>query len=290
MMRRRVSEIIVISIIGAGNSGSTALSASLGRYPGVISVGEIGAIDAFKARGIPCACGASFEECEFWGPLLSSIKSADSVVSPASSKRADKAMAVERSLSLFEQIGTTIGCRVIVDSSKDVARLGDLMSQERIRFVPVHLIRDGRAYISSVRKRLAADPERATLRRRILLPVFATLKWKRMNREAESHIASVPGRTSLTVTYEQLTKEPGRVLPQILTLGGIEAGSAPHDFSDSSHQVGGTAVRGGKVVISLQPSGRLETRDGQFTIWDGLVYRFLGGSRLYRRVSRRAAK
>jgi hypothetical protein len=290
---RRLSDIAVISIVGAGNSGSTALCASLGRYRSVISVGEIGAIDDFRARGVPCACGALFEECEFWAPILSRLETNRNVRLPAAVNRQDDVMAAERNFDLFGQIADTTGCRIIVDSSKDVSRLKGLAKHGAVKLVPVHLIRDGRAYISSVRRRLKADPGRATLRRRILLPVFATLKWKRMNSAAEAYIAAAPRGAGLTVIYEQLTRKPGRVLPQILALGGIEPGTAPHDFSENSHQVGGTAVRAGRVVTGLQPDGDLTTRDdrdGQLTFWDGLVYRVLGGDRLYRRISRRAAK
>ena len=60
----------VVCIAGVGRSGSTLLDRILGSLPGAVSLNELRPLwrNGF-INNRPCACGASFNDCEFWSEV-----------------------------------------------------------------------------------------------------------------------------------------------------------------------------------------------------------------------------
>jgi hypothetical protein len=67
------NRIKVISIVGAGRSGSTLLERTLATIDGFDSVGELWRIWESSQRNSLCGCGLQIKDCPAWNIILSSF-------------------------------------------------------------------------------------------------------------------------------------------------------------------------------------------------------------------------
>src|SRR5512139_964925 len=59
-----------VYICSAGHSGSTLLDMLLGTHSQCESMGELSLLPMDIAMGNRCGCGAHFNECQLWSPIL----------------------------------------------------------------------------------------------------------------------------------------------------------------------------------------------------------------------------
>jgi len=208
----------VVYIIGAGNSGSTVFCMTLGAHSRIVSIGELTRIDNYRVFDKSCTCGVQVSRCPFWSKVitadddakLTSIMPTNSIHSlwkdPAECVRRDPHFleTVDRNVNLYRRISEVSGKDVIVDSSKDPLRLLYLLGSGALQVVPVHLVRDGRSFIVSSRKR--GHPW--------ALP--AIFRWARMNLQAEGVLRSMgPLGQFVRISYERFSREPEGVLREL---------------------------------------------------------------------------
>jgi hypothetical protein len=272
----------VVYIIGSGNSGSTLFSFILGSHSEIVTVGEISRIDDYRAFDLKCTCGERLSRCIFWRDVLEQddyVRMAPIMLTnsmhrlprcPRKGFRNDPnyLSVVEANLNLYRRIVNVSGKQVIVDSSKDPARLLYLYASGSLHILPLHLVRDGRAYVDSARKR----GHRST--------VGSVYRWIMMNLAAERVLIQMGSlRKFMRVSYVDFVENPEATMKEICGSLGLEYESRMMEYQNNCfHNIAGTRGRSSFGPIRLQDSWR-----ERLTSLDRLMFAFCGGHYFNRR-------
>lgn len=232
----------VIYIAGYGHSGSTLLNILLGQLPEVMGAGEL-----FRLAGAAwprqefCSCGRSLPDCEVWRTIVDrwSEHAGDGAVARyhGLQRACERWLLPARRSALWQDyVGHTLGLltaiqevtgrTLIVDSSKVPGRARALARIPGIDLRLVHLVRDGRAVVWSMRRRLERDPRagvQALKRERSVLRT--ALMWTGTNLIVEHASQALGGGRAIRITYEELMGDPGATLGRLGPL--LEADLAP---------------------------------------------------------------
>lgn len=132
---------------------------------------------------------------------------------------------------LYDVVGSVTGARLVVDSTKNAARMKLLYMCRPAETRIVHLVRDGRAVASSARRR-EGIPIREGARR-----------WYRANRNVELAMRTIPEHAIYLVRYEDLCDQTERVMSTLCAFIGIQPSQSmfslqPHDY----HQIPGNPM------------------------------------------------
>ncbi|MGH9184899.1 MAG: sulfotransferase, partial [Acidimicrobiales bacterium] len=220
---RERQRLRVIYIAGAKNCGSTLLDAVLGGAAGVRSLGEVAGFHRLQPDS-ECACRMPPEGCGPCQAVLSSLASAPGLPVyqrlsrlPLKERRLHWTLIGTRRRAgyarcadgMFEAVAGATGCRVLVDSSKNASRAAALVHDSRHDVRVVHLVRDGRGYVQSRRRRAGGGAGRLTA-------LGSLVAWLAKNVLIGSLLARrlPPGRY-LLVTYEDLMLDPAATLERI---------------------------------------------------------------------------
>jgi Sulfotransferase family len=229
----------VLFIAGFGRSGSTLLDRLLGRTPGFHSGGEL---DSVWNQGLVedrlCSCGARFSSCPFWQAVGNSsfsslqteeinaiVRYTDSVF-PAQkmwrilSRKTRSSLVSSAPPNFFDimakfylGVRDASACQVVVDSSKLASYLVLLAHVSSVDVHVVHLVRDPRAVAHSWLRPRVTDPDGRTS-----MPQFGGAKsavlWLIMNAAVE-WTARRLRLSYVRVRYEDLVKDPGRIVRQL---------------------------------------------------------------------------
>jgi hypothetical protein len=265
----------VVSLVGAGRSGSTLLSGILGEVPGVVDAGELRWL---WARDLPgqriCGCGAAPADCPVWsqvtqkttglagrgqsGDVLASevaevvaaqrevgrlrsrgwlLRGAD----PRPGTGADAALRElrEATLATIEALFSTTGASVVVDASKRPQEAAVLARGGLDHYV-VHMVRDPRAVVHSWRrsKPLPAAAGKAAMGTRSMRRTL--WRWVENAAGAELLRRHVPEDRWFFLRYEDLAERPYEVVGQILRFVGMDADpplSGPSTVTMGVHHV-----------------------------------------------------
>lgn len=279
--------IKVLMIVGWDRSGSTILANLIGSLGAAVSVGEI---NNLWERGLAddrrCGCGDVFSECDFWRAALDAAYREETPRIAELARRAQQGLGtgwliashmpligrrvrarssqysalLARLYAAIEQVGPG---GLIVDASKTpwhAAAAGHLTD---IDVFIVHLVRDPRAVVHSLRKHMAYEPGGPLMMDRHSLP-FTAIGWAFRNRLIE-RIWSGSERYML-VRHEDFVEAPESVVHSILEFCGestpIRTRSGTFVLT-RSHSVSGNPVRfqTGPVAIHLDESWRRATED-----------------------------
>lgn len=277
-------ELRVIFILGAGNSGTTLLGNILHEIAGICSIGELSRLLKEAATDKSCACGRSIEKCELWSMLLESNKKEFSrygVRPPLSSVGLflSKTRLVKRDAlfwervswyeSIYEQIRDVVGCKTIIDGSKDPLKLFYLSHSKKINLKPVILVRDPLGYINS---------DRTRKNRNIL---WSYVRWIRMNMWARRAIsASSKWSDTEVVSFSELISSPKDVSARIGQLAESDYDGDVGSVAISvDHQIGGT--NSSRRNAPLDREVLVEKKGSKLLVY--FVYKALGGSSLLNR-------
>lgn len=262
----------VLYIMGLYRSGSTVTDVVLSNHPGMAGVGELRNLAVLGwARGTPCSCGCAVEACPFWravredwemqvGPdrldrlaelqdRFERLRSLPRLLGSAAIGRSAAFSEYARLLgALYASIAKASGGSVVVDSTKYPMRALALLRVPGIDAKLVHLVRDGRAVIWSVRRKQNTDLEGRT--REIdadELAAFTAKQWRNVNLACDL-VARVAGRRAIRVRYEDFVGEPARELARIGALLGLETSELAHRVAagealDAGHTVAGNRMR-----------------------------------------------
>jgi hypothetical protein len=270
----------VVYITGYGRSGSTILDILLGNAPGVESVGELDLLHRDWNERC-CSCGARYDDCSFWSEAwrrvvervghraheelernlrrverVSSLPALALGLLPASWKGAYR----EQTLAELDAISASRGREIVLDSSKSAREAaGRALALERItgvRVKRIHLVRDGRAVVWSVKRgdnvRLAAgkEGEEASF-------AFATARaifgWILGNTVAILDALLAEPGSSIVVRYEDLVARPDEELERIGRHLGVDLSEVRRrvregELLEVGHSTGGNRVRRAGVV------------------------------------------
>ncbi len=262
----------VLYIMGAGHTGSTILDIVLGNHSHIEGVGELNKLHSSGWSGDGgrrCACGSVLEECSFWPEVrrdwagriggddvrryvdlqkrFERSRSAwprllRSRVRPS----AEFAEYATKTAALYEAILKVGGRSVVVDSSLAPRRAYVLSAVPGVDLHLVHLVRDGRGVIWSLKK-----PGKKTLTKPFVpAPAWRTTRyWISANLQCAWVFRGVDQNRRLRIRYEDFVTRPADVLERIGTLLGedfsrvIAALRADHPIQVAGHTVGGNRVR-----------------------------------------------
>jgi hypothetical protein len=213
----------VAYIAGTKNCGSTMLDAVLGQATGARSLGEIGGF-ARALSGVACDCGLPSPSC---GPCHAILTGIDqdgelpgllrllgrplkertihwTVVGTPSRNR--YARLSDRMFSLAAEATNSW---LLIDSSKNIARAAALALDGSHDVRVIHLVRDGRGYLTSRRRRAEIDGRRDR-------PVAALAGWVVKNLAITVLLRPRLGKARyLLCRYEDLVADPKAELRRI---------------------------------------------------------------------------
>lgn len=150
----------------------------------------------------------------------------------------------ENSWLLFDVVAQKNQTPVVVDSTKNAARMKLLYMARPMSVRVIHLIRDGRAVAHSLRRMYGTDIAQAAL------------QWKRANRNVEFVLKTVPASRQLLVHYEKLCRQPQQVLTRIARFAGLNfTDDMTRLRSHGCHQIPGNRL--------LFQRGELEIREDE---------------------------
>lgn len=283
----------VLYVMGLYRSGSTILDIVLANHPELVGVGEL--------RNLPlsgwdhterCACGEPVDHCVFWHAVRTTWESR---AGPAGvprlavlQNRFERIRSLPRLLAqgivgrsrafeeycellegLYDAIALVSGRPVIVDSTKYPARALALLRAPGIDLRLIHLVRDGRAVIWSMRRKQSTELEVAPER----IARHTTRQWLLTNLTG-GLVAKMAGAAAIRVRYEDFVSNPGHELDRIGRLVGIATAELAQRVSngenlDIGHTVAGNRVRmGGPVRLKADVEWRAKLPEAErATFW-----------------------
>ena len=263
----------IVFIIGNGHSGSTILDMALGSSPNAFSLGEIDQLSRSIKRNIPCVCGVNIQQCPFWLGVSERLNKEHGI----------QLMDIRKPLDLkYKGSNTNLGCNfkrlydaifrqskadVLIDSCKDYRRAFFLrrhLSDYRIAFI--HLIRDVRGYVHSMKKTTfkcnVPGTEKIVELPRTPMSVEKSVKvWKYRNLAISFYLRLLMlKKSSYLVRYEDLAENPFEILSRLADwLGLSNPDQMIHFGSVVHHNVSGNPARFNSIKIT-PPSKRWEEK------------------------------
>lgn len=277
----------VLYIGGLYRSGSTILDILLGNQAGLVGVGELRNLPLIGwGHDGPCACGERIEDCSVWRDVRSDwerrvgpgrvarlaelqdrferIRNIPRVVVEGLVGRSKSFREYSDLVAaLYTAIAGVSAAEVVVDSTKYPARALGLLRNPDVELYFVHLVRDGRAVIWSMRRQLNTD-----LGGQVLeipagrIATQTTRQWLLTNLACDL-VARWAKPNAIRVRYEDLVEDPVREVARIGRLIGIDTSSLGErvsrgDLLDVGHSVAGNRVRMGGPV-RLKPDTEWRT-------------------------------
>ena len=227
--------LTVVYIVGARNCGSTMLDALLGAAPGARSLGEVGGFQRYEPDRA-CACLRAQQACAPCRSALDAIQANGSFAAyrqranaPLKERRFFWALLGTRGRRayardadrIFDAVASTTGSRILIDSSKNVARAAALVNDSRHDIRVLHLVRDGRGVLRSRRKRAEVDgrPYRETASLAEWIGKNLMISWLLARR--------LPPDRFLLTRYEDLLADSAAELSRIGAFAGLDLGAVP---------------------------------------------------------------
>ena len=305
MSTESAAPLKVLSVTGAGRSGTTVLASILDGIDGWSSAGEMRRLwERGVAEGRPCACGQVPERCPVWAPVvaqtlltsdgkpsddaLQRIVDAQHALSPwrRRVRVLRSAAGGDAAWSELQQVRTAMGAglaafahvtgaRVVVDTSKRAEDAAVLAAVDGVEHYVLHIVRDPRAVVHSWRraKSFYAGGSQRTMGTRKLPSTVR--RWIENCLSTELLLRQLPPGRWLRVRYEDFSENPRAVVDQIISLLD-ETGQAPFEDDHTvrlgaNHIVAGNPSRftTGSVKIKADDewSTRMPRRDQLFVEW-----------------------
>ena len=205
------SPLRILYITSRGHSGSTLLDLLISGHRSITSVGELKMLADSDVRRKLCSChGLEPRACPYWHSVEQHLQvSAGLGFDDLRLNSPDPWVNHRHNLALYESVAAVSGCRTIVDSSKGLPRLRDLLQGVDLYggydLMPIHLLRGSLGLVHSYVKngRIRSDLELADVCYNYASNVFRTE-------------ALLRRRPHLFVRYEQLARAPRRELRRVM--------------------------------------------------------------------------
>jgi hypothetical protein len=271
----------VLFIGGASHTGSTLLCRMLGLLPGFFPLGELH--EFWRKDGLeslPCGCGERLADCPIWAPAFASAEARAPIERdgrhPLSCSVARRRYLLPLAIpglrgSRFrkrfrhqtERLGRILGglrdrtgCRVFVDSSKELTHARLLSETPGVRLFGIHLVRDSRATVHSFYRRgIGARPSSSVGRGPLRSICRGIVEWWIANFLCECFFP--PGCRLLRIRYEDLVDHPAPILRRLAAFVGEAAGNLEFLRGDAiglprQHLLAGNPVRMTSGIVPLR--------------------------------------
>lgn len=246
--------LTVLSVVGAGRSGTTVLASLLNEVDGITSAGELRWLwERGIQGGRPCGCGRPPELCPVWGPVVAASREHLSAMTPP--RTVDDVVAAQRALKRAREyprvlrtvgeahaqtgpalrlvrdvmavacrtVASTTHARVVVDTSKRPLDAALLAGVPDLDTYVLHVVRDPRAVVHSWRraKTFSAAGEVRTMGTRGL--ASSVRRWTSNALYAEALRRRYPPDRWLHLRYEDFAARPRDTIEEVLSFVGAQA-------------------------------------------------------------------
>jgi Sulfotransferase family len=256
--------VTVLSVVGAGRSGTTVLASILGEVPEIAGAGEIrwlwqrGVID-----GRPCGCGRKPTECPVWSQVIERCLSTPGaggelatveaiVAAQRELGRTRNRLRVLRSaaggdddwpaLRLVRHVtgiavsafAEATGASVVIDTSKRPLDAAVMARVSGVDHYVLHVLRDPRAVAHSWRraKSFSVGEETRTMGTRRLPSTVR--RWLASALGTEALRRHLPPEHWLRLRYEDFCAQPRESMDRLLSMMGVE-GRPPFEDAGTVH-------------------------------------------------------
>ncbi|MEJ2621587.1 MAG: sulfotransferase domain-containing protein [Candidatus Thiodiazotropha sp.] len=253
----------IIYLMGAGRSGTTALTTFLGNNSSIQAIGEMHQFFEHIEHNKPCSCGALLGKCEFWSEILNYLPH-DYLKNPKEYRaicdtfeyhkaipkylfHAFKSEDLEKYCDINEvvlnAVEKTHTQSYIIDSAKYIGRALGLSKSKKINLKIIYVIRDVRGVIYSFSKKVQSSRT----------PLSTIMYWLVINGVAEIVYRFTPKDKIIKLKYEDLVEMPNRELERLeefldTDLSDIK-GRIMHDEPfDMPHIIGGNRIKSNKQI------------------------------------------
>ena len=228
----------LIYIAGTSHSGSTLLDLMLNAHSKIISGGELAMLNrqlrprkSKKRLYVPCSCGApSLHDCSYWKDvdLHSRSISGKSLPELDMSDMTHTNPEGAATAVLLKAMAAAANQEIVLDSSKLPRRLAHLLTFKEFEVHPIHLIREPKGQIHSVRRKHGG-----------LIKHIARYQW--VHEQIRRTLKDV--RHSV-VHYEELVRDPENTLRACLEPVGLAFEPQQLRWTEAAkHQVAGNGMR-----------------------------------------------
>ena len=269
-----MSPINLISIVGAGHSGSTLLDLVLGAHPKIWSIGEINNWEQYvnyDNDNKVCSCGSPPESCDFWSPIVVKWREYLSSRGDSNSLIDTRTLSVKGTINLMrhrlcllltllfpmhkhqgvmnsispdfkERANSNLALFKMIRTASDRPILCD-SSKSVYRFRLLHAQNPETAkaiFLTRDGRAIAASQ----LKRCGTEPSKSAKNWRFTNLYTKLMLRTLPKNSYLHVRYEELCREPEATLERICSFIGCTYDPKMLDFDDATrHNIGGNRMR-----------------------------------------------
>lgn len=249
----------VLSVVGAGRSGTTVLASILGEIDGITSAGELRFLwERGVMEGRPCGCGRPPLECPIWGPVVAATEHRLASRTPSQSIEAlvaaqhelmgvagfpralrtlgaehrrrgdwpDLALVRDTTATALQSLAETTAALVVVDTSKRPLDAAVTAGIPDVDSYVLHLVRDARAVVHSWRraKSFTTGGQTRVMGTRGLAATVR--RWSSNAIYAEALRRRLPPERWLHLRYEDFAARPRETIESVLAFLG-EARPSP---------------------------------------------------------------
>ena len=283
LMELNQCKIKVIYIMGASRSGSTMLNTVLGNHPHIESVGELTNLPRSGwINGEYCACGKRGNVCSFWSNVREEwvkrigIDDVEGYLAlqniferfrhwPRLLKERYKLSLqfqtyIKHTHAVLEAICEVSGKSIIVDSSKNPMRAFALSIMPGIDLYLIHLVRDGRGVVWSLKKAYRKDEVQGIQKDLKASPIWMTTAlWIVANLQSEWVKSQLEVRKSIQVRYEDFMANPMVILDKVRKLTACDFGEMAEIVSAGGTMAVGHTIAGNRLRMVGSVKLQLDT-------------------------------
>ena len=249
--------------MGAGRSGTTALSTFLGASEEIQVLGEMHQFYEHIRQGKLCSCGAQIVQCKFWVAVLEQLQ-IDIVSNVEGLERAGKAIEAHRAIvkhivkgrnldgldtylnnwqNIFEACVTKSGKYTFLDSAKYIGRILALRHLKNTDVKVIYMVRDVRGVVHSFSKKVQTSRgDLSTIIYYLLVNIMAEIvRW-----------TSLRGKV-IKVRYEDMMDDPDIFFSKLETFLGVNLDPVSTKIQKSEqfnieHFIGGNRLLANKTI------------------------------------------
>lgn len=266
----------VVFITGPGHCGSTLLSLILGSHPDCLALGEFNSYSSHYRAKVPF-CQICRGECDFWNRQFNPMETqklaavlGNTRLHPYIPLKLEKSFRSfwkkDQVFNPFSLVFSKCNEHILLDSSKNVnwiqQRLAAKEFQDKtIESYILHLVRDGRAVMSSYLRRFNS----------MNAEIFAK-SWKNNTIRKRDLVTIFPEHRRMVVRYEELATQPQEIVNQICDWLEISFDPQMIQYWNHDHHI----ISGNSGVHSLIWKSRQEKIDEEVTKYQGDYYQEQG--------------
>lgn len=258
---------ILLYIMGAGRSGTTALATFLGNNKEILNIGEMHQFFEHLDEEKKCSCGNQLNECEFWNnKITNNLLHSLSENRELSEKMESHSSIIKHILHLFSkkeikqynkiqyQLLNTIHSDskqpILIDSAKYIGRALALNDIKQLDLKVIYVVRDVRGVINSFSKKVQTSKS----------PLSTIVYYLFLNSVAEFVARFFFRRKIIKIRYEDMIESPIKLFDKLEKFINVDLTDIKEKIKNEQpfsvgHIVGGNRLKKNKKIYFRKDIG-----------------------------------